>query len=79
MSCCGRCGRVFGPGDAIDLAGAKLPPFVLPLVQPYLPRLTLHRCFAPECGGIITGLYLPRTAAPLKKGPKGSPEVPFSS
>lgn len=67
MPVCGRCGRAFTPGDEIDLAGVKLPPFAFALVKPHLSRLTLHSCSAPECGGLVTGLYLPPQPRPTAK------------
>jgi hypothetical protein len=66
MSICGRCGRPFSPGDQVDVSGAKLPGFVLPLIRPHISRLIVNRCPGNECGGLITALYLPRTPAQPK-------------
>lgn len=64
MARCGRCGADFTPGDAVDLAAINLPvPFrsLRPLLKEQLTRLFVFRCSAPECGGLVTALYLPRT------------------
>lgn len=65
MIYCASCKEPFLPGDEIDLGTVELPGAIAalsPLVRPYLSRLTLHRCTASGCRGMVTALYLPRTA-----------------
>lgn len=79
MNRCGRCGEPFTPGDELDLAGMRIPGLVLPLIAPHLSRLTFHRCSAPECGGLVTALYLPRTPRPIKTTAPPRSGMPVSS
>jgi hypothetical protein len=61
---------MFTPGDEIHVSALRLPQAIIalaPLLRPYLSRLLLFRCSAPECGEMVTALYLPRTAVPIIK------------
>ena len=63
---CARCGTVFSPGDNIEISTDLLPasmgmfaPTIKRLVGPHLTRILAQRCSRPECGGVVSILYLP--------------------
>ncbi len=65
---CSRCAQAFGPADRIPFSPEILPkkarsilnlPVLAHAFASFQHRLELHRCPNPDCGGLVTVLYLP--------------------
>ncbi len=73
---CASCGTDFSPGDQIRISADLLPaslgmfaPTLNKLLSPHLSRILAQKCHRPECGGVVSILYLP----PVPPAPQGAP------